>query len=51
MDFFLCGGVAPIEISVDSVHFLADFGGKHGALHDVGRNVNGDGVNEGNTTS
>ena len=51
VDFFLSGGVAPKENFVDSVHLLANFRGKHGALHDVGRNGNGDGVYEGNTAS
>ena len=51
MDFFLSGGVTPKENSVDFVHLPADFRGKHGALHDVGRNGSGDGVYEGNTAS
>ena len=51
MDFFLSGGVTPKENYVDSVHLPAYFRGKHGALHDVGRNGSGDDVYEGNTAS
>ena len=51
MDFFLSGGVTPKENYVDSVHLPANFRGKHGALHDVGRNGRGDDIYEGNTAS
>ena len=51
MDFFLSGGVAPKEYFFDSVHLPADFRGKHGALHDVGRNGSGDSVYVGNMAS
>ena len=51
MDFFLSGGVTLKENSVDSVHLPTNFRGKHGALHDVGRNGSGDGIYEGNMAS
>lgn len=51
MKLFLCCRVAPQEIFIELVYFLASFDREHVALHDMRRNGGGDGINECHTAS